>query len=73
MSVPVTILVSAITISLSHLCLHVMLRRSDFSHLQFEVPILAPQSINLNSVIRQLLVFCLNLLLEGSIDGNLLL
>ena len=73
MSVPVTILVSAITISLSHLCLHVMLRRSYFSHLQFEVPILAPQSINLNSVIRQLLVFCLNLLLEGSIDGNLLL
>ena len=67
------ILVSAITISLSHLCLHVMLRRSDFPHLQFEVPVLAPQSINLNSVIRQLLVFCLNLLLEGSIDGNLLL
>ena len=67
------ILVSAITISLSHLCLHVMLRRSEFSHLQFKVPVLAPQSINLNSVIGQLLVFCLNLLLEGSIDGNLLL
>ena len=73
MSVPLAILVSAITISLSHLCLHVVLRRSDFPHLQLEVPVLAPQSINLNSVIGQLLVFCLNLLLEGSIDGNLLL